>query len=232
MRLASGSFRSNRDRAGPRAGLPLCAGSAAIVRRAGSRARRNLETGRPGVRGRRIRHHQDRPDRRKAVALCRSVQKVMLGNAGLKVDHVALKGDSWSSSSRSRGPNTFQGTLAKDGPDAGKVLGTFTFRGEIYPARLDRTEAQKVAEMKPSPLVQEFFAAAQDHDPKSKAGSSGSRSRSTREARPIISFTRSCWRPPTRPTSGRMRLRGSQRPGSRRRRLMAKPGSRSLDRRP
>ena len=104
------------------------------------------------------------------VATVPSVQKMVLGNAGsIKADQVTVKDGSVTVLLEgAAGANKFQGTLAKEGPDAGKVLGTFTFRGEIYPARLERTEAQKVAEMKPSPLIQEFFAAAQDHDPKSK----------------------------------------------------------------
>ncbi len=107
----------------------------------------------------------------KAVATVPSVQRMVLGNAGaLKADQVTIKGDSLTILlDGPMGANKFQGTLVEEGPDAGKVLGTFTFRGDVHPARLERTEAQKVADMKPSPLIQEFFAAAQDRDPKSKA---------------------------------------------------------------
>ena len=95
---------------------------------------------------------------------------MVLGNAGtLKADQVTIKGDSLTVFLEGpSGSNRFRGSLVHDGPDAGKVLGTFTFRGETYPARLERTESPRLAEMKPSPLIQEFFAAAQDRDPKSK----------------------------------------------------------------
>lgn len=107
----------------------------------------------------------------KTVATLPSVQSRVLGNAGaMKADQITIKGDSLTILlGGPMGANRFQGTLAKEGPGAGKVLGTFSFRGEIYPARLERTESQKVADMKPSPLIEEFFAAAQDRDPKSKA---------------------------------------------------------------
>ena len=82
----------------------------------------------------------------KAVATVPSVQRMVLGNAGaLKADQVTIKGDSLTILlDGPMGANKFQGTLAKEGPDAGKVLGTFTFRGDVHPARLERTEAQKV----------------------------------------------------------------------------------------
>jgi len=106
----------------------------------------------------------------KTAATVPSVQKMVLGNASaIKADQVMIKDGSVSILlDGPMGANKFQGTLANEGPEAGKILGSFTFRGEIYPARLERTEAKNVAEMKPSPLIQEFFAAAQDRDPKSK----------------------------------------------------------------
>jgi hypothetical protein len=108
----------------------------------------------------------------KAVATVPSVQKMVLGNDGsVKADQVTIQGDALTILlDGPAGANAFRGTLVKEGPDAGKVLGTFKFRGETHPARLERTESPKVAEMKQNanPLIQEFIAAAQDRDPKSK----------------------------------------------------------------
>jgi hypothetical protein len=106
----------------------------------------------------------------KPVASMITVQKMVLGDPKtLKVEEVAIQGGSVTLALRGpAGANRFQGKLAHDGSDSGKILGTFRFRGEIYPARLERTDSQKVADLKPSPMIQEYFAAAQDQDPKSK----------------------------------------------------------------
>ena len=70
---------------------------------------------------------------------------MVVGNAGdLKVDQITIDGDSLTIVLEGpAGANRFQGKLAKEGPDAGKILGTFTFRGDIYPARLERTESKR-----------------------------------------------------------------------------------------
>jgi hypothetical protein len=94
-------------------------------------------------------------------------QKTMLGDAS--VEQVAIQGASLMITLRgAAGLNRFQGTLAKEGSLAGKILGSFSFRGEVYPARLERTESQKVADLKPSAIIQEYFTAVRERDPKSK----------------------------------------------------------------
>jgi len=103
----------------------------------------------------------------KPVASVVNSQKMMLGDAS--VEQVAIQGDSLVITLRgAAGLNRFQGTLATEGSQAGKILGSFSFRGEVYPARLERTESQKVADLKPSAIIQEYFTAVRERDPKSK----------------------------------------------------------------
>jgi hypothetical protein len=99
-----------------------------------------------------------------------TAQKMVLGDRRtLKVDEVAVQGGSVRITLKGpSGTIPFQGQLVREGRDSGKILGTFHFRGEIYPARLQRTDSQVIADLKPSPLIQEYFQASQDHDPKSK----------------------------------------------------------------
>ena len=94
-------------------------------------------------------------------------QKTVLGDAS--VEQVATQGDSLEIALRGpAGLNRFQGTLAREGSQAGKILGSFSFRGETYPARLERTESQKLADLKPSGMIQEYMTAARERDPKTK----------------------------------------------------------------
>ncbi len=96
-----------------------------------------------------------------------SSQKMMLGDA--RVEQVAIQGDLLVITLRgTAGLNRFQGALAGEGSQAGKILGSFSFHGEVYPARLERTESQKVADLKPSAIIQEYFAAVRERDPISK----------------------------------------------------------------
>ena len=56
--------------------------------------------------------------------------------------------------------NTFTGKLAPEGESAGQVLGIMRFFGRVYPARLEKTEAEKVAGAAgPPPGIQELTAA-------------------------------------------------------------------------
>ena len=98
------------------------------------------------------------------------------------------------------GLNRFKGTLAREGSQAGKILGSFSFRDEVYPARLERTESQRVpAELKPSAIIQEYFTAVRERDPKSKVQKLRDAARKTpRATQRIISSTESCWQPPRR----------------------------------
>ena len=66
------------------------------------------------------------------------------------------------------GVNRFEGKLARDEGNAGKVLGSFTFQGEVHPARLEKTASRQVGDMKRSELVPAFLAARGVEDPKSK----------------------------------------------------------------
>ena len=81
------------------------------------------------------------------------MQKQILGeNAQIK--NVDIKGaDLTFTLTGPAGDNAFQGTLAKTGPDAGKYLGHFRFRGSVYPASLVKTTSEKVGPLKQSPLI-------------------------------------------------------------------------------
>jgi hypothetical protein len=68
----------------------------------------------------------------------------------------------------SGGSTVFKGRLAKDGPGAGKVLGTVNFRGSTYPARLEPTTESKVSPFTRSPLIAKVQEAGRERDPKAK----------------------------------------------------------------
>ena len=61
-----------------------------------------------------------------------------------------------------------RGKLVKEGPEAGRVLGSFSFSGNTFPARLEKTDAEKVAELAANPLRQKMFTATQEPDPKTR----------------------------------------------------------------
>ena len=99
------------------------------------------------------------------VAVC---QRSILGDAS--IDDLSIRGDSLEIHLRgAAGPNTFVGTLAREGAQAGRFLGTFSIRGEVYPARLERTDNHRLAGLKPSTISSDFFTAAQQRDPRVKA---------------------------------------------------------------
>lgn len=103
----------------------------------------------------------------KTSASVASAQKMLLGDT--RVEMIGLKdGVLTIELAGGTGVSRFVGKLVKGGPHDGKVLGHFTFRGEIYPARLERTESREVGELKPSPLINAYVAAMRDRDPKSK----------------------------------------------------------------
>jgi hypothetical protein len=97
-------------------------------------------------------------------------QQMIVGNPReLTVNPITIDGNTLTFVLKSPGGDfRFQGKLAEAGAESGKILGSFSFRGEVHPAWLLRTDSNKVAALKPSPLVQEYFAAAQDKDPHSK----------------------------------------------------------------
>ena len=66
------------------------------------------------------------------------------------------------------GLTRFQGKPAREGPQSGEILGSFSFRGEIYPARLEHTESDKLPELKPSAIAQEYLSLAREEDPAAK----------------------------------------------------------------
>ena len=166
MRLASRSFRAIAIVLAL-AGMPLFAGSAAMVgeptdRFAGTWKLIVLALGEDEF----AIINVDEKDGKPAASVV-NIQKMMLGDAN--VEQVAIQGDSLVIALRgAAGLNRFQGTLAREGSQAGKILGSFSFRGEVYPARLERTESQRVAELKPSAIIQEYFTAVRERDPKSK----------------------------------------------------------------
>jgi hypothetical protein len=103
----------------------------------------------------------------KSSATVVDAQQMLLGKPHVK--NVEGKGDNFTITLSSPGGDTvFQGTRAAEGPKAGTFLGTYTFRGELYPARLEKTTNEKVGELKQSPLVAKYVAAIRETDPKSK----------------------------------------------------------------
>lgn len=64
----------------------------------------------------------------------------------------------------------FAGMLAKDGPDAGKILGTMKLNGATYPAVLARSESTELTTRPaaPNPKFQALMAAGNVKDPKEK----------------------------------------------------------------
>ncbi len=166
MRLASRSFRAIAI-VPALAGMPLFAGSAAMAgeqtdKFAGTWKLIVLALGEDEFAIINVDAKNGKP-----AASVVNIQKMMLGDAN--VEQVAIQGDSLVIALRgAAGLNRFQGTLARDGSQAGKILGSFSFRGEVYPARLERTESQRVAELEPSAIIQEYFTAVRERDPKSK----------------------------------------------------------------
>lgn len=62
----------------------------------------------------------------------------------------------------------FKGASVIKGDDAGAVLGVLWLRGNPLPARLEKTEADKVEAPKPGPAQQKFIGALQTKDPQEK----------------------------------------------------------------
>jgi len=149
------------------AGMPFCPGSAAVTddqtaRNAGTWKLIVLAFGEDESAIININEKDGKP----AASVVNS-QKTMLGDAS--VEQVAIQGESLVLTLRgAAGLNRFEGTLAREGSQAGKILGSFSFRGDVYPARLERTESRKVADLKPGALIQEHSAALRERDPKSK----------------------------------------------------------------
>jgi len=66
------------------------------------------------------------------------------------------------------GEMRFKGAPVAKGDDAGAVLGVLWLRGSPFPARLEKTEADKIQPPKPNPVQQKLFAAIQTKDAKEK----------------------------------------------------------------
>ncbi len=59
---------------------------------------------------------------------------------------------------------SFEGRLVTKGDEAGRVLGTFRFRDTVYPARLEKTEADKVGDLSRSPIAVDLAAIVRGFD--------------------------------------------------------------------
>ena len=99
-----------------------------------------------------------------------NAQASVLGLAdNLNVESLAGEGGSIGFTLKGlSGSKPFQGRLAEGGPSAGQFLGTFYYRNEIFPARLERTGEARLADRRPSPLIRSFAAAARNPDPAAK----------------------------------------------------------------
>jgi hypothetical protein len=63
---------------------------------------------------------------------------------------------------------TFEGDLAKEGPEAGRLLGTISFRENVFPARLEKTNEERIGPQKPGVIGKEYFEARNKPDPKAR----------------------------------------------------------------
>lgn len=63
---------------------------------------------------------------------------------------------------------TFEGELAKEGPEAGRLLGTISFRENVFPARLEKTNEERIGPQKPGVIGKEYFEARNKPDAKSR----------------------------------------------------------------
>ena len=107
------------------------------------------------------------PQDGKTVATVVDAQQALLGRPTVK--GLEQKGDELKFTlNGAPGETTFEGKLAQPGPSEGKILGTYNFRGDTFPARLEKTTAAKVAELKQSPLIPKYIAAMSEKDAKSK----------------------------------------------------------------
>jgi hypothetical protein len=109
-------------------------------------------------------------NRGKPRAFVMSTRVRFLGQSeNVTVESLAIKGDNISFELKGPGGvNRFEGKLAREEGNAGKVLGSFTFQGELHPARLEKTASRQVGDMKRSELVPAFLAARGVEDPRSK----------------------------------------------------------------
>jgi hypothetical protein len=89
----------------------------------------------------------------------------------MEIRKIEQQGDSLTLTISARGAdNVFKGALAKEGEMAGQILGVFNFLGRGYPARLEKTEADKVSTASAPPAgYQAYQEAMRERDPKAKA---------------------------------------------------------------
>jgi hypothetical protein len=94
-------------------------------------------------------------------------QEMLLGKSEVK--EAEQKGDQLTVAlNGTAGQTVFQGKIQQDGPKAGEILGIVNFHGELYPARLESTNATKVGPHVQSPLIAKYIAAMNEKDSKSK----------------------------------------------------------------
>jgi len=108
------------------------------------------------------------PQDGRTVATLVDAQQIVLGKPQVK--QTEQKGDVLKLTlSGPVGETLFEGKLVQEGPNAGKILGACTFRGEVYPARLEKTTNAKVGELdRNNPLLSKFGTAMSEKDPKAK----------------------------------------------------------------
>jgi hypothetical protein len=109
-------------------------------------------------------------DAGKDRAFVMNAQTSVLGLAdNLAVESLVIEGGSMSFALRGpSGESRFQGKLADAGPAAGKIQGSFLYRNEVYPARLERAGDGRLADRRTSPLIRTLTASAQNPDPAAK----------------------------------------------------------------
>ncbi|WP_165244893.1 hypothetical protein [Paludisphaera soli] len=62
----------------------------------------------------------------------------------------------------------FSGAEAKDGPYAGRIVGTVQLQGDDFPATLEKSRAEKLPPPQPNAFVQDFYKAAREGSPAKK----------------------------------------------------------------
>ncbi|MDR3618637.1 MAG: hypothetical protein P4L85_04740 [Paludisphaera borealis] len=94
-------------------------------------------------------------------------QKKMIGDVAL--ENLKVEGNAVSFGLK--GPAVaiqFAGEPAAENPKEGTLLGTVKFMNEIFPARLEKTQDDKVGEPQPNPIMQDVLKTVREHGPKSR----------------------------------------------------------------
>jgi thiol-disulfide isomerase/thioredoxin len=101
------------------------------------------------------------------TAIVKDAHKEVLPSA--TVEKIEQKGDSVTVALKGeRATMSFNGTLVAKGPFAGQIVGALRIGTRLFPARLQRTDAEKTAPLTDGPIAQAVRAASAERDPKAR----------------------------------------------------------------